>query len=49
MNDWSFDISVSLFLIIEPFVPYEVDVAAATEVGKGTLIKKLFFTIQSGE
>ena len=37
-----------LFLIIEPFVPYEVDVVAETKAGKGNLTKKLFFTVQSG-
>ena len=37
-----------LFLIIEPFVPYEVDVVAETKAGKGNLTQKLFFTVQSG-
>ena len=30
-----------LFLIIEPFVPYEVDVVAETKAGKGSLAQKL--------
>ena len=32
---------INLFLIIEPFVPYEVDVVTETNAGKGNLTQKL--------
>ena len=43
-----YHLTFHLICFLERFVPYEVDVAAATEVGKGRLVQKTFFTIQSG-
>ena len=43
-----YHLTFHLICFLERFVPYEVDVAAATEAGKGNLAQKLFFTVQSG-
>ena len=35
-------------LQLDPYIPYEVDVAAVTQIGKGEIVTKIFFTEQSG-
>ena len=40
--------SLQCYFFPDPYVPYEVDVAAATQIGSGDIITKCFFTEQSG-
>ena len=32
----------------EPFIPYQVEITAATKIGKGDNVQKTFFTNESG-
>ena len=36
-----------LFIFIEPYVPYLVDITAATIIGKGEISQKTFFTLET--
>ena len=36
-----------LILFIEPYVPYLVDITAATIIGKGEISQKIFFTLET--
>ena len=32
----------------EPFIPYQIKIAAATKIGKGDVVVKTVFTVESG-
>ena len=36
-----------VFIFIEPYVPYLVDITAATIIGKGEISQKTFFTLET--
>ena len=40
--------SLQCYFFPDPYIPYEVDVAAATQIGRGDIITKFFFTEESG-
>ena len=40
--------SLHCYFFPDPYIPYEVDVAAATQIGRGDIITKFFFTEESG-
>ena len=38
---------VFIILFIDPYVPYLVDITAATIIGKGEISQKTFFTLET--
>ena len=42
-------IEISFILVLEPYTPYNIEVSAATSVGKGELSPITFFTVEGGQ